>query len=146
MKQSLSALAVVVILTGGVQIAAQQQTPPTPPAQEAPTAPAAKPAGPAGKWVLNVEAPQGALSVNLEVKVDATNKVTGTLEGQAGPAPIIGEVKDGVLGFTFPFDAGGTAMEIYVEGKVDKDDKMAGTMSVGEMGKFPFTGIRAKGI
>lgn len=144
MKQSLSVLAVVVILCGGV-LARQQQTPPTPP-QEAPKAPAAKPTGPAGKWVLNVEGPQGALSVNLDVKVDATNKVTGTLEGQAGPAPIMGEVKDGVLGFTFQFDAGGTAMEIYVEAKVDKDDKMAGTMAVGEMGKFPFTGTRAKGI
>jgi hypothetical protein len=145
MKQSLSALAVVVIFAGGIQIAAQQQTPPTPPAQEAPKAPAAKPAGPAGKWVLNVEGPQGSLSINLDVKVDAANKVTGTLEGQAGPAPIAGEVKDGVLGFTFNFDAGGTAMEIYVEARVDKDDKMTGSMSVGDMGKFPFTGVRAKG-
>jgi len=145
MKQSLSALAVVVMLTGGIQLAAQQQAPPTPP-QEAPKAPAAKSAGPAGKWVLNLEGPQGAMSINLDVKVDATNKVTGTLEGPSGPAAIAGEVKEGVLGFTFSFDAGGTPIEIYCEAKVDAQDKMTGSMSVGDMGTFPFTGTRAKGL
>jgi len=144
MKQSLSALAVVVILAGGVNIAAQQ-APPTPP-QEAPKAPAAKPAGPAGKWVMNLESPQGAMSVNLDVKVDAANKVTGTLEGPQGPTAIAGEVKDGVLGFTISFDAGGTPMEIYFEGKIDAQDKMAGTLSLGDMGTFPFTATRAKGL
>ena len=145
MKQSLSALAVVLILTGGVQLAAQQQAPPTP-AQAPVQAAAAKPAGLAGKWVLNLEGPQGAMSINLDVKVDAANKVTGTLEGPSGPANITGEVKDGVLGFTFGFDAGGTPMEIAVEAKVDAQDKLTGTMAVGEMGKFPFTGTRAKGL
>lgn len=148
MKQSFSALAVVVMLTGGIQLAAQQAppTPPTPPQAEAPKTPAAKPGSPAGKWVLNLEGPQGAMTINLEVKVDAASKVTGTLEGPNGPAPIAGEVKEGVLGFTFGFDAGGTPMEIYVEAKVDAQDKIAGTMSVGDMGQFPFTGVRAKGL
>jgi len=145
MKQSLSALAVVVILAGGVQLAAQQQAPPTPP-QEAPKAPAAKPGGPAGKWIMNLETPNGTQAVNLEVKLDATNKVTGTLESPQGPTTIAGEVKDGVLGFTINFDAGGTALEIYFEGKIGADDKMTGTMSVGDMGKFPFTATRAKGL
>jgi hypothetical protein len=144
MKQSLSALAVVVMFTGGVTLAAQQ-APPTPPQAEAPKAPA-KASGPAGKWVMNLEGPQGAMSVNLDVKVDASNKVTGTLEGPQGPTPIAGEVKDGVLGFSISFDAGGTAMEIYFESKIDPQDKMVGTMSLGDMGKFPFTATRAKGL
>jgi hypothetical protein len=143
MKQSLSALAVVVILAGGVQLAAQQ-APPTP-AQEAPKAPATKAGPPAGKWVMNLEGPQGAMALNLEVKVDATNKVTGTLESPQGPTTIAGEVKDGVLGFTINFDAGGTNMEIYFEGTVGADDKLTGTMSLGDMGKFPFSATRAKG-
>lgn len=143
MKQSLSTLAVVVILAGGALAA--QQAPPAAPKQEAPKA-AAKSAGPAGKWILNLESPQGAMTINLDVKVDADNKVTGTLEGPGGPSPIAGEVKDGVLGFTFAFDAGGTAMEIYVEGKINAEDKLMGTMSVGDMGAFPFSGTRAKGL
>jgi len=142
MKQSLSMLAFVAILAGGAHLAAQQQAPPAPAADaKAP----AKAAGPAGKWTLNLQSPQGEMSIALDVKVDASNKVTGTLTGPQGPANIAGEVKDGVLGFTFGFDAGGTPMEIYCEAKVDKDDKMTGTMSVGDMGQFPFTGVRAKG-
>ena len=142
MKQSLSILAVVAMLAASVQLSAQQ-APPTPPAADA-KAPA-KAAGPAGKWTLNLESPQGAMSIALDVKVDASNKVTGTLTGPQGPANIMGEVKDGVLQFTFGFDANGTAIEIYCEGKIDKDDKMTGTMSVGDMGQFPFSGVRAKG-
>ena len=144
MKQSLSALAVVVILTGGVQLAAQQ-APPTP-AQADAKAPAAKPGAPAGKWVMNLSGPQGEMAINLDVKVDAANKVTGTLEGPQGPTQIAGEVKEGVLGFTISFDAGGTPMEIYFEGKVGADDKLTGTMSLGDMGKFPFSCTRAKGL
>lgn len=143
MKQSIFALAVVAILTSGVQVAAQQQAPPTPP-QETPKA-AVKAGPPAGKWVMNVAGPQGETTVNLDVKVDATNKVTGTLEGPQGATAIVGEVKDGVLGFTINFDAGGTPIEIYFEGKVGADDKLTGTMALGEMGKFPFTATRAKG-
>lgn len=143
MKQSLTILAVAVLLAGASLAA--QQAPPAPPQPAAPKADAAKPSGPAGKWTLNLESPQGAMSIALEVLVDSKNVVTGTLEGPQGPAKISGELKDGVLGFTFGFDAGGTAMEIYCEAKVDKDDKMTGTMSVGDMGQFPFTGVRVKG-
>lgn len=143
MRKSLSALAAVVIIFSGVQLAAQQAPPAAAPK---PDAAKAAPAGPAGKWVMNLESPQGAMSVNLEVKVDAANKVTGTLEGPAGPTPITGEVKDGVLGFTISIDGGGTAMEIYFEGKIGADDKMTGTLSLGDMGSFPFSATRAKGI
>jgi hypothetical protein len=145
MKHSLSALAVALILAGGVTLAAQQAPPAPPQAPAAPAAPA-KAAGPAGKWVMALEGPQGAMSVNLDVKVDAANKVTGTLEGPQGPTAIAGEVKAGVLGFSISIDAGGTAMEIYFEGKIGADDKMTGEMSLGDMGKFPFSATRAKGL
>ena len=143
MKHSLAVLAVAVIFAGGTLAAQTQQAPPTPPAADA-KAPA-KATGPAGKWTLNLEGPQGAMSIALDVKVDPSNKVTGSLTGPQGALAITGEVKDGVLGFSFNFDAGGTAMEIYCEAKVDKDDKMAGTMAIGDMGQFPFTGTRDKG-
>jgi hypothetical protein len=143
MKHSLSALALAVMFTGAIVAAQTQQAPPTPPTVDA-KAPA-KASGPAGKWTLNLEGPQGAMSIALDVKVDASNKVTGSLTGPNGALAIAGEVKEGVLNFSFNFDAGGTAMEIYCEAKVDKDDKMAGTMAIGDMGKFPFTGTRDKG-
>lgn len=146
MRQSLSAFAVVVILAGGTLAAQQAPSKATPQGAPKAAVPAAKPAGPAGKWVMSLESPQGAMSVNLDVKVDAENKVTGTLEGPQGPTPIAGEVKDGVLGFTISYDAGGTAIEIYFEGRIGADDKMTGTMALGDMGAFPFTATRAKGL
>jgi len=149
MKQSLTAAIAVVALVGGAAVSAQQ-APPTPPQPATPpaaAAPAAKAtASPAGKWLVNLESPQGAMALNLEVKLDAANKVTGTLDGPSGPSPIAGEWKDGVLGFTISIDAGGTAMEIYFEGKLNAEGKMTGTVAAGDMGNFPFTADRAKGL
>jgi hypothetical protein len=148
MKHSITAVVAVVILVGGAALAAQQ-APPAAPAQIAPKveAPVVKaPASPAGKWNMNLESPQGAMAMALDVKVDAANKVTGTLESPQGPTAIAGEVKDGVLGFTISFDAGGTAMEIYFEGKINAEGKMTGTMSLGDMGTFPFSAERVKGL
>ncbi len=148
MKQSIIAAIASVVLIGGTALASHQQAPPAtakpmPPA----AAPAAKaPASPAGKWNMNLESPQGAMAVVLEVKVDADNKVTGTLDGPQGPTAIVGEVKDGVLGFSISFDAGGTALEVYFEGKINAEGKMAGTVSLGDMGSFPFTAERMKGL
>ena len=144
MKQSALAIVATVVLAGGAALAAQQ-APPTAAKPEAPAA-AKAPASPAGKWVMALESPQGAMSLNLDVKVAADNKVTGTLESPNGPTAIAGEVKDGVLGFTISFDAGGQMMEIYFEGKVKDDGKLAGTMYLGDMGSFPFTAERAKGL
>jgi hypothetical protein len=146
MKQSITAAIAAVVLIGGTALAAQQQAPPATPKPTAPPAAAPAPASPAGKWNMNLESPNGAMAVALEVKVDAANKVTGTLEGPQGPTAIAGEVKDGVLGFSISFDAGGTAMEIYFEGKINPEGKMAGTVSLGDMGTFPFTAERVKGL
>lgn len=147
MKHSLTAVVAVAILAAGSTLAAHQaqQAPPTtakPKVEAQPVKPAATPAG---KWVMNLEGPQ-AMTLNLEVKIDAANKVTGTLESPNGPTPITGEWKDGVLGFSISFDAGGTAMEIYFESKLNAEGKLAGTMSAGDMGSFPFSAERAKGI
>lgn len=143
MKQSITAIVASIVLVGGAALAAQQ-APPAPKPEAA--APAKAAASPAGKWVMALESPQGAMSLNLDVKVDAANKITGTLESPNGPTAIAGELKDGVLGFSISFDAGGQMMEIYFEGKVKEDGKMAGTMSLGDMGSFPFTAERAKGL
>jgi hypothetical protein len=141
MKKAVTAVIASVILAGGAVLAAQQ----APPATAKPEAAKAA-ASPAGKWVVALEGPQGARSLNLEVKVDAANKVTGSLDGPSGPSPIKGEVKEGVLGFTISFDAGGQAIEIYFEGKIKDDGKMTGTMSISGMDPFPFTAERAKGL
>jgi hypothetical protein len=145
MKQSVIAIIASVALAGGAALTAQQAPPAAAKPEAAAPAKAAAPS-PAGKWLMALESPQGAMSVNLDVKVDAAGKVTGTLDSPNGPTPIKGEVKEGVLGFTISFDAGGQMVEIYFEGKIKDDGKMAGTMSLGDMGSFPFTAERAKGL
>ena len=151
MKHSITAAIAVVVLAGAATLSAQAPPATAKPAPQAAApqtaAPTAKaPASPAGKWVVNLESPQGAMALNLEVKLDAANKVTGTLDGPSGPSPIAGEWKEGVLGFTISIDAGGTPMEIYSEGKLKAEGKMSGTMAAGDMGSFPFTADRAKGL
>ena len=129
---------------------AQQQA--APPAQSAtPTADAAKvdakaAASYVGKWSMDVQSPQGAMQIGLEVAIDKANVVTGTLNGPQGPTPIKGEFKDGTLGFTISFDAGGQMLEIYFEGSIKDDGKLTGQMHLGDMGSFPWTAARAKGL
>jgi hypothetical protein len=128
---------------------AQQQA--TPPAQAAPTADAAKvdakaAASYAGKWNMDVQSPQGAMQIGLEVVIDKANVVTGTLNGPQGPTPLKGEFKEGTLGFTISFDAGGQMIEIYFEGTINPEGKLAGQMHLGDMGSFPWTATRVKGL
>ncbi len=146
MKQPLMALAAATILIAGPTLAAQQQDPPPTPPPAAKEAPAKISTSPAGKWTMSLDGPQGPMSIALEVLVDAKNIVTGTLNGPSGLAKIAGEVKEGVLEFSFSMDANGTPLEIWVEGKVDDEGKMAGMLWVGEMGSFPFKAERAKGL
>lgn len=97
-----------------------------------------------GKWTVDLQSPQGAMQLALDVKIDAANKVTGTIESPQGPANIAGEFKDSVLGFAISFDAGGQMIEIWFESTL-KEGKLAGTMYIEGMDGFPFTGVRAKG-
>ncbi len=145
MKRILT-LAVVTLLTTAAPVFARQAAaPPAQPEAKKEATPDPKAAASyAGKWVLDLQSPQGAMQVNLDVKIDAANKVTGAIDTPNGSSAIAGEFKDGVLGFALNFDAGGQMVEIWFESSL-KEGKLAGTMSLGDMGAFPFTGTRPKG-
>lgn len=145
MKRTLVAVATLLAVSVAAPAFARQAAPPpAKPEAAAKTDPKAAAAF-AGKWTMDTQSPNGALQVPLEVKVDEANKVTGTLTGPNGATPIKGEVKDGTLGFSINFDAGGQMIEIWFESTL-KDDKLTGTMSLGDMGSFPFTAVRVKGL
>lgn len=146
MKRIVTALAALAILTTAAPSFAQQAPPPTPPAEA--KAAAADPkvaASYIGKWTVDLQSPEGPMQVALDVKIDAAKKVTGTIQTPNGSTPIAGEFKDATLGFSINFDAGGQMIEIYFESTL-KDDKLAGAMYLGDMGSFPFTAVRAKGL
>lgn len=146
MKRTLVTLAALAALSVAAPAFARQAAAPPPAQPEAKAAPVDPKvaASYVGKWALDMQSPQGAMQLGLDVKIDAANKVTGTIESPNGPANIAGEFKDGTLGFGINFDAGGQMIEIWFESTL-KDGKLAGTMYLGDMGSFPFTGARAKG-
>lgn len=147
MKRTWITLAALTALFVASPAFARQAAPP-PAAQPEAKAPAADPKAAAsyvGKWTMDLQGPQGAMQIALDVKIDAANKVTGTIESPQGPANIAGEFKDATLGFAINFDAGGQMLEIFFESTL-KEGKLAGTMYLGDMGSFPFTAVRAKGL
>lgn len=136
-------LAAVAALTMSTPAVARQAAPPAQQAEaKAPTDPKLA-ASYVGQWTLDIQSPQGPLQSSLEVKIDAQNKVTGTMSTPQGNSAIGGEFKDAVLAFAISFDAGGTMIDIWFESTI-KDGRLAGTMSLGDMGSYPFTGVRAK--
>lgn len=146
MKRTLVTLAALMALSVAAPAFARQAAPPA--AKPEAKTEAADPktaASYAGKWNMDVQSPQGAMQIALDLKIDAANKVTGTLAGPQGPTALAGEFKDGTLGFSINFDAGGQMIEIYFESTL-KDDKLTGMMHLGEMGSFPWTAVRAKGL
>ena len=145
MKRTFLALATLLAVSVAAPTFARQAAPPTAKPEAAAKADPKAAAAFNGKWNMETQSPNGAMQIPLEVKVDAANKVTGTLTGPNGATPITGEVKDGKLGFSINFDAGGQMVEIYFESTL-ADDKLTGTMSLGDMGSFPFTAVRVKGL
>ncbi len=145
MKRTFVALVTLLAVSVAAPAFARQAAPPPAKPEAAVKADPKAAATFAGKWNMETQSPNGPLQVPLEVKIDAANKVTGTLTGPNGATPITGEVKDGKLGFSINFDAGGQMVEIWFESAL-KDDKLTGLMSLGEMGTFPFTAARVKGL
>lgn len=148
MKRIVTAMAALAILTTAAPSFAQQAPPTTstPPAEaKAPSTDPKVAASYVGPWTVDLQSPDGAMQVALDVKIDAANKVTGAVQTPNGTTPIAGEFKDATLGFAINFDAGGQMIEIWFESTL-KDGKLAGAMYLGEMGSFPFTAVRAKGL
>jgi hypothetical protein len=149
MKRTLVTLATLLAVSVATPAFAQA----TPPATAKPQAPAAATTDPTlassyvGKWTVALTGPDGAaMSLGLDVKIDASNVVTGMMTGgPSGDTAIKGEFKDAKLGFGISVDAGGQMLEVWFEGVV-KDGKMAGTASIGDQMTLPFTAERAKGL
>ena len=94
----------------------------------------------AGNWELTLETPQGANTVNMELKQDA-DKVTGELTSPLGAVPVSGTYTGGTMALTANIDIQGTALTLGFNGKVT-GSSIAGTVKLGDFGEFPFSGTR----
>ncbi len=95
-----------------------------------------------GKWAMNVQTPQGAMDVALELK-SAGKKITGTITSPQGDAPLEGEFADGKIAFAISIESPEGAMTIGFAGAMKDDGTMAGTLT-GPFGEAPWTASRVK--
>ena len=111
------------------------------------TPPAAKPADAAasiaGKWNGSVDAGQGPMDLQIELKLDG-KKVTGTLTGQQGTMAVTnGEFADNKLTFSISVDTSQGPLTVVFTATL-KDNVLTGTADAGQMGSFPFHAERPK--
>ena len=137
MKKLMVLVTAVLLSPGLFSRAVAAQDPQTPP-------PAAKAtdATVAGKWNGSVDAGQGPMDLQIELKLDG-KKVTGTLTGQQGSSAVSGEFADGKLTFSISIDTSQGPLTVVFTATL-KDNVLTGTADAGQMGSFPFHAERPK--
>jgi hypothetical protein len=94
-----------------------------------------------GAWTLSFNTPNGAMDAAATFKVDG-DKLTGTISGPAGDAPVTGSVKG--TSFTFSIDVQSPQGNISVTLVGEQDgDSLKGTFDFGQ-GTGDWTGKRNK--
>ena len=85
-----------------------------------------------GKWIGDVNTPDGqTISLTFTFKLDG-DKVTGTVTGPTGDIQIADGKMDGeTLSFGFDVDAGGQQLSFKCTGKMAADDQLKITMNAG---------------
>jgi hypothetical protein len=95
-----------------------------------------------GKWSMSLEGPQGPMTLGLVLNQQGT-KVTGTLAGPQGDAPLEGQFVDGTLTFGISVESPNGSMQLSFSGKLKDDGSLEGTLS-GPMGEIPWKAVRVK--
>lgn len=98
---------------------------------------------PVGAWDLNIQSPQGEISVKLTIRRDG-DQLAGTMTSPMGTATLKSVTISGnQLRATVSIPAGGDNLEGTIVGTIE-GDSIRGTMSLGAMGSFEFTGSRPR--
>jgi imidazolonepropionase-like amidohydrolase len=98
---------------------------------------------PSGSWSLVVQSPQGDINSQLVLRRDG-DQIGGTLGTPTGNVAIkSGRVNGNQLRLTATVEMGGESIDAIVNGTIE-GDSMRGTIVMGAMGSFEFTGTRPK--
>jgi hypothetical protein len=92
----------------------------------------------AGAWDLAITGPEGPVNATATLKQDG-DKVTGSIESQAGTADLNGTMNGKTLTMAFTIQTPQGPMDIKVNGEVD-GASMKGTIDLAGMGMMEFTG------
>ena len=91
----------------------------------------------AGAWDLAINGPEGPVNATANLKQEG-EKVTGSIESQAGTAELTGTMKGKTLNMAFTVQTPQGPMDIKVAGEVD-GASMKGTIDLAGMGQMEFT-------
>jgi len=122
-------------------------------ATEASTAPAETTTAPAastttngagglsGKWDVTVRTPGGDIPVNADL-IESGGKVTGTLEGPAGPVDVSGTIEGNALKLAFTAKTPGGDIPVELSGELSGDSIVNGKAAFGAMGQGEWSAKR----
>ena len=91
----------------------------------------------AGAWDLAINGPEGPVNAVATLKQDG-EKVSGSIESQAGTAEVSGTMKGKTLNMAFTVQTPNGPLDIKVTGEVD-GAAMKGTIDLAGMGMMEFT-------
>lgn len=94
--------------------------------------------GIAGAWDLAINGPQGPVNATANFKQDG-EKVTGSIESEAGTVELSGTMKGKTLNVAFTVQTPNGPLDVKVNGEVD-GAAMKGTVDLAGMGMMDFTG------
>lgn len=98
---------------------------------------------PSGTWTLLVQSPQGEISAQLTLTKDG-EQVSGTLGTPMGNVAVNGgRVTGNQLRLSATIDMGGQSVDAIITGTIE-GDSIRGTVVMGAMGSFEFTGTRPR--
>lgn len=98
---------------------------------------------PSGTWSLVVQSPQGDIQSQLTLARDG-ELITGTLGTPAGNVALkSGRVTGNQIRLTATIDMGGQSVDAVISGTLD-GDSIRGTIVMGAIGSFDFTGTRPR--
>ena len=98
---------------------------------------------PSGSWSLVVQTPQGEINSQLTIRKDG-EQIAGTLGTHMGAFAIkSGRITGNQLRLTATVDMGGESIDAIISGTIE-GDSIRGTIVMGSMGSFEFTGTRPR--
>lgn len=98
---------------------------------------------PSGTWSLLVQSPHGDIDAQLTLSRDG-EQIAGTLSSPMGNVPVKGgRVNGNQIRLTATLEIGGESVDAIISGTIE-GESIRGTMVMGAMGSFEFTGTRPK--
>jgi hypothetical protein len=98
---------------------------------------------PSGSWSLVVQSPQGDITAQLTLRKDG-EQIGGTLGTHMGTFAIkSGRINGNQLRLTATVEMGGESIDAIISGTIE-GDSIRGTIVMGAMGSFEFTGTRPR--